>query len=281
MPKELPIHDNHVHLDPTYLGVDAVKIFKKHGGKSMLVVHRPYAHHRVVKWEDFMKDFEITIDIANKSSKEADVKVLVAVGPHPVEFVRLWREKGKEHAISLYEKGVEVSFKLYDDKKIDAIGEVGRPHFKVSNEIWEESNRILRIIFDMAAERDCPLILHTESSHPKVFKEISEMAKYRGMKLDKVIKHYSSVAIHPDENFGLFPSVIAKNNRLEEAVKKGVRFMAETDYLDDSSRPGAVLGPATVPRKFNKMLKNDDIDEEKMYIINKENPEKIYGVELD
>jgi len=41
----------------------------------------------------------------------------------------------------------------------------------------------------------------------------------------------------------------------------------ETDYLDDKTRPGAVLGPKTVPRRTLELLKQGLIDEEDAYLI--------------
>ena len=52
--------------------------------------------------------------------------------------------------------------------------------------------------------------------------------------------------------------------------------MLETDYLDDPSRPGAVLGPKTVPRKTLKSFQEGIIDEEQFSKIHTDLPDFIY-----
>jgi TatD-related deoxyribonuclease len=57
--------------------------------------------------------------------------------------------------------------------------------------------------------------------------------------------------------------------------------MMETDYIDDPCRPGAVLGPKTVPRKTIELIEKEIISEKQILKIHKENPEKTYGICLD
>ena len=52
--------------------------------------------------------------------------------------------------------------------------------------------------------------------------------------------------------------------------------MLETDYLDDPKRPGAVLGPKTVPRKSLKSLQEGVISEEQFSKIHTDIPNFIY-----
>ena len=56
--------------------------------------------------------------------------------------------------------------------------------------------------------------------------------------------------------------------------------MMETDYLDDPKRPGAVMAPATVPKRTKAMLEKGVFDEETVYKIHKEWPERVYGIEI-
>ena len=53
-------------------------------------------------------------------------------------------------------------------------------------------------------------------------------------------------------------------------------FFLETDYMDDPRRPGAVLGPKTVPKRTNQLL-NMGIDEELLWRAHQDLPEKLYG----
>jgi TatD-related deoxyribonuclease len=107
------------------------------------------------------------------------------------------------------------------------------------------------------------------------------MGKKAGLKADKIVKHFSPPLIFEDENYGLMPSVIASEKNILKAIKKGTRFMLETDYIDDLKRPGAVLGPKTIPTKMLSFLEKGIISEDQIYKIHKENPEKTYDICLN
>jgi TatD-related deoxyribonuclease len=85
----------------------------------------------------------------------------------------------------------------------------------------------------------------------------------------------------PEENHGLFPSVLASRTSISEALRKGTRFMMETDYLDDMSRPGAVMSITTVPKRTKSFVNSGAVSEEDILRIHKDNPEKVYGIEID
>ena len=94
------------------------------------------------------------------------------------------------------------------------------------------------------------------------------MGRDVGLSADKIVKHFAPPLIRKEENFGLMPSVLASKKNIVEALKKGSRFMTETDYIDDPRRPGAVLGPKTVP-KFTKKL------------LDAKNPQRTYDIDLE
>ena len=52
----------------------------------------------------------------------------------------------------------------------------------------------------------------------------------------------------------------------------------ESDYMDDLSRPGAVNGPRSVPRRMQRMLQEGTVTAEDMWRVHSAVPEKIYGV---
>ena len=81
------------------------------------------------------------------------------------------------------------------------------------------------------------------------------------------------------EKYGIFPSIVA-SKPVSEAVKKSLRFVMETDYIDDLKRPGVVLGIKTVPRRTKKLIDSGLLDEEGVYKIHKENIERLYNIEL-
>ena len=67
---------------------------------------------------------------------------------------------------------------------------------------------------------------------------------------------------------------------VKEGLKKGISFLMETDYLDDKTRPGAVFGPKTVPRRTKELINLGILNEDDAYKIHVDNVEKIYGVDL-
>ena len=82
------------------------------------------------------------------------------------------------------------------------------------------------------------------------------------------------------EKIGIYPSIIAREKNIMKACEEGRRFLMETDYIDDNERPGAVVGPKTVPKTTKKLfekgvLSKEDIDYIHRYLI-----EEIYGIEL-
>jgi len=114
-----------------------------------------------------------------------------------------------------------------------------------------------------------------------VDKKGEKMSKSKGNVVapEKVIKHHCGDNVLEGEKYGIFPSIIA-SKPVVEAAKKSLRFVMETDYIDDLRRPGAVLGIKTVPRRTRKLLEMGIINEEGAYKIHKENVEKLYNIEL-
>ncbi len=276
---DLSFFDNHMHLREDGKYIEEIKEFRKHGGKYLN--YCPYTDIKEIIGErSYLKCYERGLKIAKMAMEKVDVKIFLSVGPYPVDYIKMREFLGKEIAMKLMRKGMEEAGNFCKEGKAIAIGEIGRPHFKVSNEIIFESNEIMKYGMEIARDIDVPVIIHMEEANQSNMKEISEIAKEIGVKKDKVIKHFSPPIIKEEENFGVFPSVIATEKNIEEAIKKGRRFMLETDYLDDLRRPGAGLSLRTIPLKIKKLLMEGKMSYEDAVIINKDNPEKIYNIEL-
>jgi TatD-related deoxyribonuclease len=54
----------------------------------------------------------------------------------------------------------------------------------------------------------------------------------------------------------------------------------ESDYMDENARPGAVIGPRSVPRFTRRLLESGEISEEAAHRIHVETPARTYGVEI-
>jgi TatD-related deoxyribonuclease len=261
------------------MNVEAVKEFRRHGGTHLLLIHLPYNDLTAARVGHFRDGYRRTLEMAERVRREVDVTVHVALGPYPVEILTLAREKGLEEAKAIMCLGMDDAARMVEERHAIAIGEIGRPHFPVPPEILEVSNEILGYGMARAKEVGCPTILHTESPTPETFAGLGVIADGAGLPREKVIKHFSPPFVRRDQNHGLFPSVIASEANLREAVRHGRRFVMETDYLDDPKRPGAVLGIATVPKKTRKLLAAGVLSVEDVEEIHGDNPRRLYGVE--
>ena len=65
-------------------------------------------------------------------------------------------------------------------------------------------------------------------------------------------------------------------DRLETMDDARQGFMLETDHMDDPARPGAVLGPKTVPKR-TRQLSEAGVDDEVLYRAHVDLPERLYG----
>jgi TatD-related deoxyribonuclease len=274
----VPILDNHVHLEPVKgRHVDAVKEFERAGGTHLIISHLPYDEVKIETAEDYRKSFELTIELKDRVNKNTGVKAYATVGPYPADLLDLEKLHGLENAKQVMIDAMEIAAEFVRDGKALAIGEVGRPHFPVSRDIWHASNDVLRHGMKLAKETGCAIVLHTESATPESMKELAEMADRVGLARNKVVKHYCPPFVLPEENHGLMPSVLAGKDASKAALSKGTRFMMETDFLDDPRRPGAVLAIATVPKRTLALMKQGLMSEEQAHKIHQDNPRETYG----
>jgi len=273
----IPIFDAHLHLDPEGRGVEAAKDFRKAGGTGFMLVGKPYRSVRCSTAGDFGQNYETTVGLAERVRSVTGLQVLVAIGPHPAELPRLAGELGLEKAREVMLDAIDRAAPVVRDGRAQALGEIGRPHFAVSPELWQASNEIMEHGMRTAKELGCAVILHTESATPEVFAELAVIARRAGLSLDRTVKHFSPPVVAVHENAGLFPSVLVGKGAFEKALAQGTRFMVETDYIDDPRRPGAVLGPATVPRRTLDLFARGLLTEEAAFVIHRDNPLKVFG----
>lgn len=276
----VPILDNHIHLDP-FKGrnVEAVKDFERLGGTHVIISHMPYEELPVRNIEDFRRAFDITIALKERVNEETGVRAYATVGPYPGELVNLEKIHGLEVAKDIMVKGLDLAAEYVKEGKALAIGEVGRPHFPVSSEVWDRSNEVLRYAMATAKRTDCAIVLHTESATPESMKELADIAHKVGLDTRRVVKHYCPPFVLPEENFGLMPSVLASKEAVDAALAKGLRFMMETDFLDDPRRPGAVLALTTVAKRTNHLIEKGVMRLDDAYQIHYDNPRRTYGDE--
>ena len=269
---DTPVLDNHLHLDPDHgRGIEAVKDFARAGGTHLLVVNKPSWTLGVDVEEpaDFRAAFETTIDVVREASEILDGRAWPVLGVHPGLVTRL-TERGfnPDAAGELMRAGLDIAAEYVPSKALAL--KSGRPHYEVSHEIWNASNRVLKHALALGADNDCAVQLHTEASEDLT--EITDWADERGLPSHRVVKHYAGGRLA-----GPIPSVMSEKSRLEEAAERGDLFLMETDFIDDPERPGAVLGPKTVPRRVRWLCEEGFDDAVRTAHV--ETPRKVYGIE--
>ncbi|AAM07610.1 TPA: metal-dependent hydrolase [Methanosarcina acetivorans] len=279
MSAKIPITDNHMHIDPRARGLEAVKDFQKSGGTHIILVTKPSwsLGIAVKKPEDYLAVFDETVEIASKI-REIGVGAFPVLGVHPAEISKLTEYMELPEATETMKKGLELAAG-YVERGLAVGIKSGRPHYPVSSEVWAASNEIMEHAFFLGKEQDCAVQLHTESVEEPELQDIAERAKKTGIKMYRVVKHYSPPLVKTCEELGIFPGVISVKGAIEQALEEGTRFMMETDYIDDPDRPGAVLGPKTVPKRTMKLIETHG--EEPFWVVHKENPEKVYDIEIE
>ena len=273
------LFDNHMHLRRDGMYLDAVMDFKKAGGTHFILCQYPMPSV-VIKEKSYMSCYKQTLKMVEEIQSEIDVKVFATVGPYPVDYIKLEEQFGRKITIEIMKKGMDEAAFLCEEKRCIGIGEIGRPHFPVDRQIIDDSNEILEYGMQKAKDVDVPVIIHTESTTPNQCRELALMGKNVGLSADKIVKHFSPPLINFDENFGLIPSVLASRKNVVASLEKGSRFMMETDYIDDPRRPGAVLGPKTVPRLTKNLLEAGIMDESQLHEVHVKIPQNTYNIDL-
>jgi len=240
-----PVLDNHLHLDPVNgRGVEAAEEFERAGGTHLNVLNKP-SWNLVGEVDDedgFRETFDLTVEVTEAADDVLPGRARPVLGVHPALISRLLeRGYSPEGAADLMKAGIDVAAEYVASGPALAI-KSGRPHYDVADATWDASNAVMRHAFARAAEVGCAVQLHTEGGED--FEAVAEWAEAEGLARERVVKHYSGGYVE-----GPIPSVISHAEDLERACSGSWPFFMETDFIDDPDRPGAVLGPKTVPRR--------------------------------
>ena len=271
---ELPVLDNHLHLDPDHgRGMEAVTDFARAGGTHLLVVNKPSWHLGVepTTAEEFRPVFERTIEIVDAASAELDGRAWAVLGVHPSLISRLVGERGfsPSEAQAIMKGGIDLAAEYVTESQALSL-KSGRPHYDVDDDVWEASNGVMRHAFERAGQIDCAVQLHTEASEDLT--EITDWAAEADLPRERVVKHYAGGRLA-----GPVPSVMSDRDRLRTAAEIDEPFLMETDFVDDPDRPGAVLGPKTVPRRVSWLL--DEGEESAVHTAHVETPQLVYDID--
>ncbi|MCQ2085945.1 MAG: TatD family hydrolase [archaeon] len=263
-------------MSPSGRNILAAKEYESAGGTGFTLVTLPYEEVQISESSDFLKSFKITLSLADKVKEQTNLKINIAVGPYPILLLPLTERYGLKKAERMLITGMEDAAKLIADGKASALGEIGRPHFPVDEDIIAASNRIMLRGMELAHENDCPVIIHCESE-PYTNKNLVDIAKEAGLSAEKVIKHSSPPFVTPKETFGLTPSIPSSRSSIKTALSKGNKFMIETDFVDDPKRPNFVMAATTVPKRINGFYQSGLFTEEQIYRMCEDIPNNLYS----
>jgi TatD-related deoxyribonuclease len=277
----IPIHDNHFHCKPDgWKGLGAVREFMAAGGTSIAHVRLPSYPSTVAEFERTCRDHAA---FGERIRKETGCTVHTVLGPYPLEPMKVAEAKGWDAALEFGRGCFDVAKRLCEEGLAVCIGEVGRAHFDVPVEVQARNNELL--LYGMQAARDAgvPVMLHTEHAEPETMAEFAAMADKAGLSRGRVIKHYCGPLTGAGEHHGLVPSVIAGRSNIRPAIEKSRaagepgRFLLETDYIDEPSRPNVVMPCDTVPKRVKGLLANGELGEAEAVSIGETWPRRLYG----
>jgi TatD-related deoxyribonuclease len=271
LPK-IPITDDHIHIDPQNgRGIEAAKDFHRSGGTHIFLVTKPSWSLGVeaASGEDYREVFEATLRVADMI-RETGLVVYPVLGIHPAEMSRLAGRMSLDEAAAVMMAGLDLAARYVEEGRAVAL-KSGRPHYEVAPEVLAASNTVLFHALELGGECGCAVQLHAESGPCT---DVVEMAGRAGIPLDRVVKHFAT----PDTP--LMPSFIARHEDIPALARAGRWFTMESDYMDENARPGAVIGPKSVPRFTRRYLEEGLITEEDAWRIHAQTPSRTYGVDI-
>jgi TatD-related deoxyribonuclease len=268
-----PVTDDHIHIDPVNgRGIEAAKDFLRAGGTHLFLVSKPSWSLDVhpASGADYARVFDETLRVA-ELIRGTGLVVFSVLGVHPAEINRLTERMTLAEATALIKSGLDHAATYVREGKAVAL-KSGRPHYDVSPELLAASNEILAHALRLAADCSCALQIHAETGPCT---DVVKMAEAAHVPVERVVKHYGS----PDTP--LHPSLIAKHEDLPRLIREHRRFTMESDYMDENSRPGAVIGPKSVPRYTNKLVESGQMTVEDCFFIHAETVGRVYGVTVE
>ncbi|WP_332448649.1 TatD family hydrolase [Methanoculleus sp.] len=271
-PPAIPITDDHIHIDPANgRGVEAAKDFRRSGGTHIFLVAKPSWSLGIEpsSGEDYREVFDATLRVA-ELVRETGLVVYPVLGVHPAEMNRLAERMTLDEAAAVMMGGLDLAARYVEEGRAVAL-KSGRPHYEVAPEVLAASNAVLYHALELGADCDCAVQLHAESGPCT---DVVDMAERAGIPVERVVKHFAT----PDTP--LMPSFIARHEEIPALARAGRWFTMESDYMDENSRPGAVIGPKSVPRFTRRYIEEELITEEDAWRIHQETPSRTYGVDI-
>ena len=224
-----------------------------------MLVHKPaFSKSLPTDSRGYRQAYSETISMAEEIRRNFELEVGLVLGPHPVSWENQIADLGLKKSTELHLEAVSLALEHIDSGIANCLGEVGRPHYPVVEETWEAANEMLLEILSMASAAKTSVQLHVEDNGEDTCQELSQLCRTAGLPLDRAIRHYAPPNISSEFTHGLSATVNVGTGSIatltETAGRSSAPWGMETDFLDDRNRPGAVLGPKTVPKRTQELV---------------------------
>ena len=254
-----PILDQHIHLDRNNRFLEAIREFANSGGTGINLVHKPNFSRLPESLSEYRDAYEETLQMAKEIRTQFTISVSVILGPHPVAWEHQIHTIGLEKSTTLHLEAIKLALEYISKGDAVCLGEVGRPHYPVDENIWEASNSLLLEIMKLAAEAEVSIQLHVEDNGEKTYSDLAKLCDEASLPRYLAIRHYAPADISEEFTHGLSATVSVGKGSIQKIVetlsKSNSYWGMETDFLDDPKRPGAVLGPKTVAKRTHQLSK--------------------------
>jgi TatD-related deoxyribonuclease len=277
LPADLPVVDHHCHLSPGGEGVEAARRFQREGGSHLFLTTHNWNHQPIRSVDDYRAQFESIETLGHRIQSEARVGASLVVAPYPVDLLSMADAMGLSAAEEVQMRALDLAGRWVMEHRAVALGEVGWPHFSISEEQSLVAQRIFRHALDVARDAACPAVVHCEDLTAEDYRSLSDQARAAGLSPQRVIKHYARSYVPRTERSGITPSFLARKDVVAAALDDEGPWFLETDFLDDPRRPGAVLDIATVPRRAAAIAREypDRVDRLRIPFV--ESVTRVYG----
>ena len=268
-----PIYDGHFHLDRSGRHLAAVRDFVNAGGTGLCLVHKPSFDELPRTIEAVESAYADTIAMAEEVRSEFGILVRAILGPHPVVWAHQLESLGQARATELHLESVDAAIRHCELGVAVAVGEVGRPHYPMPEDMSASADELFEEVLRRCAKAAVPVQLHLEDDGINTTKSIAQICDAAGMPRHRTVRHYAPPDISTEFTQGIACSVNMGRDsvvQLVESIRQEQSFLSEqvtssslaslmtpchmeTDYMDDPSRPGAVLGPKTLPKRTHAL----------------------------
>lgn len=277
LPPDLPIVDHHCHLSPSGEGVAAARRFRAAGGTHLFLATQNYGPGPPRSLADYARQFETTGALADRVRRDTGVVAYPVLAPYPVDLVDAVPALGADAALEIHTAAIDLAAKWVREGRAVALGEVGRPHFPVTDAVREVVSRAFDHALAAARDADCPVVVHSDDLDGGGYRALAADAGRAGLPTHRVVKHYARTKVAPQERGGIVPSYLARRELVAAALPDDAPWFLETDFLDDAARPGAVLDLATVPRRAIALADRSRETVDRLYVPFVESIERVYG----